>query len=184
MKNLFYFFCCFFILANTSQAQTIPNFTLENVSLANYSTKSAVVVIFTSSHCSFATQYVNRLNNLYNSYNGQNVAFIAINSNDATMSPSEDGMVMKAVSIYQFPYLKDELQKVARLFNAEKTPEAFILKPVNGQFQVMYRGAIDDNPINEKDVRTQCLQTALKTVLSGGKPNDSGGMGCPIKWLR
>lgn len=175
----FFFVCC---LSTAQYGQTISNVVIGDFSLSQFQSKSAVVVVFTGSNCRFATQYVNRLNQLFSQFQQQNVGFVAINSNDPQLSPNDDGMKMKAVSAYNFPYVKDDQQSAAKAFNATAMPEAFVLKPQGGQFEVFYKGAIDDNPLDERMVSNQSLKNAIEAVLKGMKPTDSKGMGCPIRF--
>lgn len=176
---VFYFVCC---LSAFQYGQTVSNIVIGDFSLSQFQSKTAVVVVFTGSNCRFATQYVNRLNQLSRQFQQQNVGFVAINSNDPQLSPNDDGMKMKAVSVYDFPYVKDEQQRAAKAFNATSMPEAFVLKPLGGQFEVFYKGAIDDNPLDERMVSNQSLKNAIESVLKGTKPTDSKGMGCPIRF--
>lgn len=186
MKKLLFIHIYLLLTIASAYSQTIGNFTIENISLSQFSHQKAVVLIFTSSHCKFATQYVNRLNSLHNEFNGQGVTFLAINSNDPAMSPSDSHDQMRTLSKYNFSYVKDHAQSVARMLGAQKTPEAFILKPVGGQFEVVYKGIIDDNPLDESMVKNNALKIAIQQTIGGGKPTPSPtvSLGCPIKWGR
>lgn len=167
------------------QAQTVPTATIERSVGQTLAGKSAVVVVFTSSHCRFATQYTNRLNRLSGLFANKNVAFVAINSNDAMMSPGDGEEEMRAKAVYLFPYLKDTNQALAKLLNAEKTPEAFVLVPNGANMSVVYKGAIDDNPLDENMVKSTNLQAAIEAALTARAPVASPVMmGCPIKWTR
>jgi peroxiredoxin len=185
MKTFFLHLIALLLIASPSYGQNIPTFSIDNLDMNTLMGKKGVVVIFTSSQCKFATQYVSRLNDIYNQYQSKDIAFVAINSNDVSLCPSEDAKNMRAVSAYQFPYVKDADQRVARLFGAEKTPEVYIIRPSGSQFEVVYKGAVDDNPLDASMVRNSTLRAALDQMLSGGKPvNANIGMGCPIKWSR
>ncbi|MBX7243473.1 MAG: redoxin domain-containing protein [Bacteroidia bacterium] len=186
MKNVLLFFAYCFAILNISNAQSIGSIKIENVSLSQFSQQKAIVLVFTSSHCKFATQYVTRLNNLYNEFNSKGVTFIAVNSNDASMSPSDNPEQMRTISRYNFSYLKDNDQSVAKALGAEKTPEVFILKPAGSQFEVVYKGAIDDNPLDESMVKNTSLKNAIQQTIGGSKPSQGSAvsLGCPIKWGR
>ena len=166
---------------------TVKNFSLiseeDTVSLNSFKNKKAVVVVFTSSHCSWATKYEERLHQLHDSFSGKDVAFLAINSNDASMSERDDATVMRQISPYPFPYMKDENQVVAKLFKATKTPEVFLLQPKNGVFTVMYQGKIDDNPLDPQKAGNHYLFKALQSVLAGEKPatKSTFASGCNIR---
>lgn len=185
MKTSFLGLICSVMMIQTLFGQIVPNFTLENVTLANYAQKKAIVVVFTSSHCMFAKEYVGRLNQLNQQFSGQGVQFIAINSNDATLAPDDGAEKMRVISAYQFPYLKDNEQKVAKLFGAARTPEVFILKPEAGQFSVIFKGGIDDNPLDGSAAKNKYLENALTQILATGKPTTpqaANGSSCGMKW--
>ena len=166
-----------------------PDFSLPNVdgkvlSLASFTGKKVVVVVFTYNHCPYAQAYEDRLLAIQADYAGQGVQFVAVNANDAAGYPEDsfENMVKRAAKKnFTFPYLRDETQRVARAFGAEYTPEAFVL---NEQRQLSYVGRIDDNWQNPGKVRSQDLRRALDAVLAG-KPVDNPvthAIGCTIKW--
>lgn len=173
----------------TGQAQAISTFTLpsstgQTESLANYANRKAVVVLFTSTHCSYAEKYVDRVRALYQAFAPQGVAFLAINSNDPALNQNDALPVMRLSQPYPFPYLKDETQQIARLFNASKNPEVFILQPSGGSFMVVYHGKIDDNPLDAAMVRENYLRDALQQIIAGNKPAaaETPAAGCNIRW--
>ena len=167
----------------------IPDFQLrdiagEEISLSDYKEAKAIVVVFTSSHCSWALKYQPRLNELFTSFQDQGVVFMAINSNDSTMSESDAIARMRALSPYDFPYLKDVDQSVAQHFGATKNPEAFLLAVEDGQtFRVIYQGKIDDNPLDASLVEQAYLKDAIQSFLAGQtiKEPYCEASGCKIK---
>ena len=119
-------------------------------------------------------------------YQDQEVKFILINPNNPERSQIEgfQKMVEKArAKSFEFPYLSDSDQKVADMFGAEKTPEAFLLKNEKGTFRVVYKGAIDDNPQVASDVSQKFLKDAIDRVLQNGTPGKSEihPTGCVIR---
>ncbi|WNJ20783.1 thioredoxin family protein [Pontibacter sp. G13] len=167
----------------------ISDFTLTDgaetsVSLSDFQGKKAVVVVFTSSHCSWAVKYEGRLQMLYDKYKTKDVAFIAINSNDASMSRRDEASQMTRNSSYSFQYLKDGDQAVAKQFGATKNPEVFVLRPDGGKFKIIYQGKIDDNPLDASLVKHHYLEDALDCVILGKEPGEEQTTpnGCNIKW--
>ena len=158
----------------------------QEYSLKQYADKQAIVLIFTSSHCSWATKYEARLTKLHKAFADKKVAFIAINSNDSSISRRDARLAMKENSSFPFPYLKDKDQVVAHMFEATRTPEALVLKPTEEGFRLVYRGKIDDNPIAEESVKTPYLANAIQATLDGKTPEiqQTELSGCNIKWLR
>lgn len=169
--------------------RTIQNFILKDatgqtIELNSYRDKQAIVVIFTSSNCSWANNYEERISSLHTQFMGRNVAFIGINANDASVSQRDQASQMRSYSPFDFPYLKDSLQEVARQFGATKNPEVFVLKPVNGTFTVAYQGRIDDNPLDPNMVQQPYLVQALEALLNGKTPatRQTRPQGCSIRW--
>lgn len=153
-------------------AQTIGNFTLTDirfdkpVSLQDYSRYPAVVLIFTTNNCAFDEHYRERIIRMAEAY-AQRVPFLLINSS-AEADESVDHMKALHAEIgFTIPYLADKNQVVMNMLNARKTPECVVLKPVSDKFTVVYRGAIDDNPQSEADVREAYLANAIEKVLAG-----------------
>lgn len=179
----------FFVLQGSLTAQrtvTVQNFTLpaefsdESVSLDSFQGKKAIVVVFTSYHCSWSVKYMDRLAQLNTEYSEKGVVFIAINSND----PELEGEIVR-IEAPEFPFLKDADQAVAKAFGATKNPEAFVLVPHSGNYKVVYHGKIDDNPLDESMVRKNFLTNALDLVIAGEKvvTKETPASGCSIKGL-
>ncbi|RMG69478.1 MAG: thioredoxin family protein [Bacteroidetes bacterium] len=165
------------------EAFVLPGPDTTEVRLDSFQHQKAVVVLFTSSHCAWAMKYQERLSQLWDSFSPQGVTFLAINSNDASVSRRDAAARMGQTTSYPFPYLKDADQEVARQFQASKTPEVFVLLPdAEGRFQVVYQGAIDDNPLAPQQ---HYLQDALAHVLGGEMPAmaTTDPSGCDIKWI-
>jgi len=154
------------------KAQDVKNFTLKNVkdgkevSLDNYSSSRAIVIVFTSHECPFDNYYKDRLKGLMQTYAGK-VQFLLINSN-AEDQESAEQMAIHYTDL-KVPYLADKDQMVMASLGAKKTPEVFLLTPAAGKFMLAYSGAIDDNPQTANDVRQAFLKDAIDKVLAGEK---------------
>ena len=166
-----------------------PAFTLKSVdgkmvSLSDYASKSAVVVVITCNHCPYAQAYQNRLIALQKEYADRGVQFLLINPNDTKKQPQDsyENMQKRATEKgYPFPYLHDESQQIAKAYGASRTPEAYLI--VNNK--VVYRGRIDDNT-EEAQVKQRDLKNALDMVVAGTpdqiNPASTKAFGCTIKW--
>ena len=166
MKELLLFTLLVF-LSISARTQVIGDFSLtdiqndQKISLSDFTSKKAVVVIFTSTSCPFDNYYSERMKELARDYSQRNVQVLFVNSSPGeTPKPGE-------ISGLNAPYLDDRQQVVMRLLNASKTPEAFILIPVNGGFRKIYQGAIDNNPQVAEDVKKPYLRQNLDDILSG-----------------
>jgi len=146
----------------------------------------ATVVMFLCNHCPYVL-YVNpEIVRVVAEYKARGVAFVGINSNDAEAYP-EDGpdlMPAHAQAVgYDFAYLYDETQEVARIYDAACTPDFYVF---DQDLKLAYRGQLDSSRPKRNPVETtgEDLRAALDAVLSGQPVNPvqrpSGG--CNIKW--
>jgi len=130
----------------------VTDFSLKGIDHRLFTTKNKLakgyIVIFTCNHCPFAKLYTKRLNDLNRMYAKQGIPLIAINSMDSVLYEEETFALMQQRARkegYQFAYLQDASQSVAKLFGANHTPQAFVIWKVNNQWVIRYNGAIDDN---------------------------------------
>lgn len=117
-------------------------------------------------------------------YASKGVQLIAINANDASKYPEDNFQNMKErarMKKFNFPYLRDEAQSVARAYGAQRTPEVFLFNK-NGILQ--YHGTIDDNFDDPKAVKQNYLRMALDAGLAGNPIStaETPLVGCSIKW--
>jgi hypothetical protein len=83
---------------------------------------------------------------------------------------------------FEFPYLYDETQQIAKAYNAACTPDFFIF---DGNLSCIYRGHLDDSrPGNDIAVTGSDIRAALNAVLVGKEisPEQKPSIGCNIKW--
>jgi len=166
-----------------------PDFHLPGVddrdhALADYADRSALVVIFSCNHCPYVRAWENRMVQLQNDFAQQGVQFIAINANNAETRPADSFPKMQERAVEQgfnFPYLHDESQRVARAYGAQRTPEVFVFDAAR---QLRYHGAIDDNYDDPAAVKQDYLREALNVVLANRQPavGETPVVGCSIKW--
>lgn len=172
----------------------VPDFALKNVdgkmvSMRDYPGAKGFIVVFTCNHCPFAKLYPPRLNELNGHYKPLGVPVIAISSTD-TVTYDEDTfekMVDKARSEqFDFPYLADDQQSVARAFNAQKTPHAYVLWKEEGKWVVKYNGAIDDNGAEPRKVKHRYVADAVDALLQGKDiaVKETKSIGCQINFRK
>lgn len=169
-------------------AQAIP-FTLRGVdgkmhSLVDYGHRIALAVTFSCNHCPYVQAWEDRMVAIQRDYFEDGFHLIAINSNDPNNFPADsfEAMVKRAEEKgFNFPYLIDETQEVARAYGAERTPEVFLFGPGR---TLRYHGAIDDNYANPDEVEHHYLRDAIDAVLEGRRPpfETTPPVGCTIKW--
>jgi peroxiredoxin len=153
-------------------------------SLADYAEKPVLVVIFSCNHCPYVRAWEDRMVALQAEYAARGVQFLVINANDPAKYPEDDFPSMKrraAEKGFNFPYLYDETQEIARAYGATRTPEVFVF---DSERLLRYHGAIDDNHENPQAVTRHYLREALDAVLSGTQPAaaQTPPVGCTIKW--
>ncbi len=167
-----------------------PDFSLVNVNgktltLADFTGARALVVMFICNHCPFVKHLANDLAAFGAEYMQEDVAVIAINSNDASNYPADspEQMVAEAEARgYQFPYLYDETQDVAKAYRAACTPDFYLF---DENQELVYRGQFDaSRPDNGIPITGADLRAALDAVLAGKKPSEKQlpSIGCNIKW--
>ena len=128
-----------------TDAQQITNFELRDYrgktwSLDKDAANSKIVVVaFLGTDCPLVKLYSARLEELSTQYRDQGVTFVGINSNRQD-PPTKIAAQAQQLGIH-FPILKDPDNTVADLFDAERTPEMFVL---DQDRVVRYRGRIDD----------------------------------------
>ncbi len=196
LKNIFIVSVYLFIVSAFAikQKETILDFSLKNtdgkmVSLANYKEAKGFIIVFTCNHCPFAKLYPPRLNALNSKYDSLGVPLIAISSTD-TMMYEEDTypkMIAKATDEqFNFPYLFDEMQSVAKNFKAQKTPHAFIIWKENEKWVIKYNGAIDDNGMEPEKVTEHYVANAVDALLANKKITipETKSIGCQIAFRK
>eukprot|EP01023_Acetabularia_acetabulum_P031899 TRINITY_DN29864_c0_g1_i2.p2 TRINITY_DN29864_c0_g1~~TRINITY_DN29864_c0_g1_i2.p2 ORF type:complete len:230 (-),score=23.24 TRINITY_DN29864_c0_g1_i2:225-914(-) len=145
----------------------------------------ALLVMFICNHCPFVVHLKPALVNLADVYMPKGLAMVAISSNSIITHP-QDGpvsMVKDADELgYQFPYLFDETQEVAKAYKAACTPEFYLF---DSELQLAYHGQYDDSrPGNDKPITGQDLKSAIDLVLDSKEvpPPWKPCIGCNIKW--
>lgn len=152
--------------------------------LSDYASKSVLVVIFSCNHCPYVQAWEDRLVAIQADYGERGVQLVAISSNDARRYPDDSFPAMQErahAKQFNFPYLYDESQEVARAYGAQRTPEVFVF---DSERTLRYHGTIDDNYEDPAAVTLTYLRNALDAVLAGTSPEPAQTVpvGCTIKW--
>ncbi len=170
---------------------TAPDFALtevisgKTVRRDDFRGNDALLVLFICAHCPYVKHIEKTLGVLGKDYASKPLAIVAISSNDVTTHPADspDGLRAQAqANGFTFPYLYDELQSIARAYDAACTPDFFLF---DKDFRLVYRGQYDSSrpnsgiPVTGKDLRA-----AIDLVLAGKPaPTDQRpSIGCNIKW--
>ena len=153
--------------------------------LSDFQTAKGLVVVFMCNHCPYVKHLCAGLAQLGRDYQPRGIAVVGINSNDVANYPSDSPakMAEEARSAgYNFPYLYDATQEVAKAYRAACTPDFYLF---DQNPQLVYRGQFDDSrPGNNAPVTGKDLRDAIDSLLAG-KPVASAqktSLGCNIKW--
>ena len=144
-----------------------------------------LLVAFLCPHCPFVRHVRKGFAQFASEYQARGLAVVGINSNDIEAFPDDgpDGMREEAhEAAYDFPYLFDESQEVAKAFRAACTPDLFLF---DGNGRLVYRGQFDSSrPRSAVPVTGEDLRAAADAVLQGRQVDtpQRPSLGCNIKW--
>lgn len=163
---------------------TADGHTTTTANLDSFKGAQALLVVFMCNHCPYVQAINGRLSQLASKYKPLGLAVVGINSNDAIRYPDdsiEHMMHQHREHKFNFPYLVDETQEVAKSYGAVCTPDFFLF---DDKQQLVYRGRLDDNWKEPSLVKVRDLATAVEAVLAHKKPNvdQHPSLGCSIKW--
>ena len=145
----------------------------------------ALLVAFISNRCPFVVGIRETLADFARRNAPQGLRIIAVNSNDAEAHPEEtlERLGQEAATYgYEFPYVKDETQDVARAYGAACTPDLFLF---DAERRLVYHGQFDGfRPNNGVTPTGESLQAAVDALLAGEPPIERQipSIGCNIKW--
>jgi peroxiredoxin len=137
-----------------------------------------VAVVFTCNSCPIAVDYEERLKQLVEDYQDAGVTLVAINVNNVERDRLPAMKERAEQQGFNFAYIYDPSQQIARDYAATVTPHVFLL---DGERKVVYMGAIDDSR-NPENVTKHHLRDAIDAVLAGEKPavDTTKQFGCAI----
>jgi len=165
-------------------------FNLKSIDEKRYSLQDlkgtkGTIIVFICNHCPYVKAIAARLEFESRELLKIGVHTIAIMSNDVEKYPEDSFENMKNFSRFynfNFPYLYDEHQTVAKDYNAICTPDFF---GFNRLLELQYRGRIDSGVMNShKNIIQRELYEAMKLISESKKgPNvQHNSIGCSIKW--
>jgi len=174
-----------------SLGTTAPNFDLidvtsdSTVSLDNLKGEKGTIIMFICNHCPFVKHVNSTIASMGQQYHGSEIRFIAISSNDVINYPEDSPELMKLNAVennFNFPYLYDESQQVAKDYDAACTPDFYLF---DSELKLIYRGQLDDSrPGNELECEGIDLINALDCLIDGreNEREQKPSIGCNIKW--
>lgn len=164
-----------------------PNFKLPGIDGKTYSLDlfkdKVILIIFMCNHCPYVIPKFKTIKNIQSKFK-KDLVIIGINSNDPSQYPEDSFANMKKIAKeekFNFLYLFDETQKIAKAYGATCTPDPFLF---NKNKRLVYHGRLD-NALNPEETPTSHeMIKAIETTLQNKKPKESFlySMGCSIKW--
>jgi len=156
----------------------------KNITLATAKGDAGTLVVFSCNTCPWVIRWEDRYVSLANTYVQKGIGMIAVNSNAARFGGEdslEEMLEHAKNNEYNFPYAQDPGSELASAFGATKTPHIYLF---DDEDKLVYRGAIDDNAKNAKDVDEPFLANAIDALLAGNpiKPQTTKALGCSIKF--
>ena len=156
------------------------------ISLNDIKGQNGTLIMFICNHCPYVKAITKELVEDCNELKKIGINSVAICSNDFVNYPDDsfDNMIkFSKENHFNFPYLHDETQKIAKTYNAVCTPDFFgYNKDLELQYRGRYKELKDLKPINNEDSN---LKIAMKMIGQTQKGPDEQipSMGCNIKWF-
>lgn len=168
-----------------------PNFYLKDTNSAyslsydDIKGEKGTLVMFICNHCPFVHHVIDEILLIANDYRVQGIGIVGISSNDVEKYPQDSPDLMTEYAFensFEFPYLYDATQEVAKAYGAACTPDFFLFDP---QDRLVYRGQLDDSrpgngiPLSGSDLRGAIDSLLYNRVIN---PIQKPSIGCGIKW--
>ncbi|WP_163711599.1 thioredoxin family protein [Mangrovibacterium lignilyticum] len=152
-------------------------------SLTDLKKENGIVVIFSCNTCPFVLAWEDRYNDIYEWAKKNDVGIAVLDSNYMKRSGDDSLEAMKEHALekhYNFPYLVDSESLIANAYGGQTTPHVFLF---DKDFNLVYKGAIDDNYKNASDVKEEYLKDAITSLAAGEKiaVAETKPLGCSIK---
>ncbi len=155
------------------------------ISLKEIKGENGTLIMFICNHCPYVKAIVSDIVNDCKELKNLGINSLAICSNDVDNYPEdsfENMIEFSKINEFNFPYVHDETQDVAKKYGAVCTPDFF---GYNKNLELQYRGRIrelkDFKPVRDGDSE---LFIAMKIISESGvgPKNQIPSMGCNIKW--
>ena len=155
------------------------------ISLDNIRGENGTLIMFICNHCPYVRAVTKEIVKDCNELKKIGINSVAICSNDFINYPEDsfDNMIkFSKDNQFNFPYLQDETQEVAKLYGAVCTPDFFGFDKDLG---LQFRGRLRElkNFIPVKDGESDLLKAMKQIAKTGKGPQDQiPSAGCSIKW--
>ena len=145
--------------------------------------QNGTLIMFICNHCPYVVSALDDIIYEAKELIKNDIAVIAISSNDVSTHPDDSFENMQALSVDKklpFPYLYDETQEVAKAYDAACTPDFF---GFNSELSLQYRGRLNNKRESPNEIRRELYSAMIEIAKSGKGPQEQiPSMGCSIKW--
>ncbi|NVJ60724.1 MAG: redoxin domain-containing protein [Gammaproteobacteria bacterium] len=144
-----------------------------------------MLMIFVANQCPHVKEVRSKLISEIEQLKAMGIGTVAINSNDPSRSPEDSYPFMRTIAKqynFDFPYLVDDQQIVAKAYGASCTPELF---GFNANMELQYHGRLGYSKESSKDFSqdSEMLIAMRQVALSGIGPSQQfPSSGSAIKW--
>ena len=165
---------------------SLPGVDGNNWTLQQCKGEKGLLVMFICNHCPYVKAIRDRIVRDTAALKAMGVNSVAIMSNDPNQYEEDSFENMRSIAQefgFDFPYLLDQSQQVAKAYGAVCTPDFF---GYNADLQLQYRGRLDESrkASAAADVRRDLFEAMKQVAETGRGPADQiSSMGCSIKWL-
>ena len=157
------------------------------ISLNKIKGENGLLLMFICNHCPYVIASIEEIVETSKELKKNKINTIAIMSNDISRykEDSYKNMILFAKKYsFDFPYVIDEDQTVAKKYNAVCTPDFF---GYNRNLELQYRGRI--RKFNNLNAEENYENELLSSMISISKNNKGPliqypSMGCSIKWIK
>ena len=152
-------------------------------SLYNMSGLNGILIMFICNHCPYVRSIEKKIAIETARLKEIKVNSLAIMSNDQSSYPEDSNFnLLEQISRanFDFEYLVDNDQSIAKNFDALCTPEFYFF---DKDLKLQYRGRLDSNG-KDPEMGEPELYYAIEEVIAKGycSSQQSPSMGCSIKW--
>jgi peroxiredoxin len=164
---------------------SLPDVSGRVVSRADASGPAGLLIVFACNHCPFVIHLADALGDLAREIAALGVNTVAINPNDTGKVPQDAAEQMTPFATehrWEFPYLIDESQEIAKAYGAACTPDFFLC---DADGRLSYMGQFDHSrPRSGVAPHGGDLREAVRRMIEGEQPlaRPYPSSGCSIKW--
>ena len=154
------------------------------LSLNDIKGENGTLIMFICNHCPYVKAITKELVEDCSELKKIGINSVAICSNDFVNYPDDsfDNMIkFSNENHFNFPYLHDETQEIAKAYDAVCTPDFF---GFNSDNELQYRGRLESSQKElMPNAKKELLEAMLQVAKTGKGPKEQiPSIGCSIKW--